>query len=179
MEVYNSLSYKNLLYAPSVMYSLISRRKARQNGFKTEIDDWNKDPSRGLMQITEMKSGIARKIDIKTQEGLYEAWVRPVAVKRCVLTQKILSNLWHYRKRQTSKNVHKSTILVINGVKLNKMSNHMDQCSSCQTKESIRQPVTVVLKSRIINMLSVHLNGYIQMWFYQSKRRSWVAPNIL
>lgn len=74
--------FQDVLYAPDMMYNLISCSKARRKGFRASIDDSDNDSSMGIMRMIEKQNGVTRVVGVEMGEGSYEAAVKPLCIDK-------------------------------------------------------------------------------------------------
>lgn len=50
------ITLQNVLYAPGMIFNLISSSQARRNGFQTEIDSDQENPTLGILKLIHKRS---------------------------------------------------------------------------------------------------------------------------
>lgn len=75
------LILKDVLYAPRMMYTLISSSTARRCGLRTVIDNDNENPLKGILKMINKSTGGICMIGRERKAGLYEADL--TVVQRC------------------------------------------------------------------------------------------------
>lgn len=72
------IELRDILYAPIMMYNIVSSSKARHSWKKIDIDDSDNDSYKGIRRLVEQRNGLTRMICMKTEEGLDEASIKLV-----------------------------------------------------------------------------------------------------
>lgn len=153
------LRLEDVIYAPEIIYNLISVSKARRNGFKFVVDDDPVNEKRGLLRMTHKDSGKTALIAPETEGGLYEALVSTSRHDRlhtvCATSDNTqpMERLWHRRVGHLSQNVLQKSSPIVTGLPkgLNNLKDPI--CHSCASGKSIRQPRRTCITSNSMRPL--------------------------
>lgn len=128
----------HVLYAPDLIYNLISMSQARRNNFRIIIDANNKKPDMGMLSLFHKPSGEVKMVGIETNSGLYRAVVKVRQEEANVATNKTGVN-WHERLGHCSRKTLQATLPHVNGIgEINEEEGKM--CESCVLGKITRMP---------------------------------------
>ena len=133
-----NLELHDVLYCPEMMYNLISSSETRKKGLRTEIDNHEDDPSKGLLKIIHKESGNVCLLALETKEGLYEADISVRKPKKALSSILKMDSVWHARLGHISDDRIHHTAFHVDGIDEAELPKMLKGCESCALGKSTR-----------------------------------------
>ena len=143
-----TITLKEVLFVPNILYNLISSSRCRKNGYKIVFEN-NKDGKTGLGRIVCEDSGETVMCAIETQDGLYEPVIK-VAHTHKAHAASTTEEVWHRRLGHMSHEIIDKSIPLVEGLPLEaaKQSKNSPNCNDCLLGKSKKMPRPKVTEAR-------------------------------
>lgn len=131
----------DVVYAPNILYNLLSVSKARKNGCKLTIDDEN-EKNRGILRIINKRYNKVLLTAMETPEGLYEALLKPGphVTEKAYIAKDFESSLWHQRLGHMSEATIQKSINMVRGITRKSQGGYEEtNCRTCVLGKSCRK----------------------------------------
>ena len=125
------ITFKAVLYVPTMICNLISMSRARRSGFRVIVD--SDDNNNGYCHIIHKVTNLPYVEAWETPEGMYAATFQPCSTPKAFVSAE--NDIWHQRMAHVSHNTLKKTASLVHGMNLENHEENLPKCESCMKGE--------------------------------------------